>query len=574
MPYNPGITDISGQLLGRGMESAAQARAQGINAISNAFTDTFKSIQQNKFLNDANLAKFQGAASANPDMLQFLSNAGNTEDPNAPKLDPKIVKAFANVRDGKADVYDTSLLASFSDSYSKGKDEAQKRALITAQLSDVNAQAALRQAQADREKRKFDLMQGFLQQQGSAATGGQQSLGNLPQAPIPQTDAGAAAGKDEIATKASELHSQADAAAPTPNVSNRDPFFNPTQSAPKPHEATIALMRAGVDPFDHPEMVVQLHKDNVDRWAKTERPLGYIVGGIETDKDGNRLTQYFPVTVNNSGDIKQGTQPIKIYEGHPAPGTILDGSTYKPTAVNRLNESLKTNPGAQIAEANRPPLIKQAKEDITTASNNVNTIDQALAQLQKMKAISADMEKKRWAAASGITGGYDFMNNVVEPMLGDTTGQQFNSLAASFKADVMSNVRNVRNLYEFKAVTGNVPDAGQAPETRNQLIAALEEKLVRERNRNANAVQLMQNGVDPDSAWANSNMDEAKKTTVGKAPTIGPAQPKPLTPASKSKEAAPTGEVVLVTTQEQYDALPPGTPYHDSKGNRAVKGKK
>jgi hypothetical protein len=312
----------------------------------------------------------------------------------------------------------------------------------------------------------------------------------------------------------------------------------------------------------------------MDRWAKTERPLGYVVGGIETDKDGNRMTQYFPVTVTNSGSIKQGVQPIKVYEGHPAPGTILDGSSYMPTAINRINETLNTNPGAEIAKSNRPPLNKQAKEDITSASGNVNTIDQALMQLQKMKAVSSEMEKKRNPRLSGITGGIDFMNNVVEPMLGDTTGQQFNSLASSFKADVMSNVRNVRNLYEFKAVTGNVPDAGMAPETRNQLISSLEEKLMRERSRNSNAVQLMQSGVDPDSAWANSNMDEAKKTIVGQAPTVGASQPKPLAPASKQngKSSESTAmEPVVVATQEQYDALPPGTPYRDSKGNRAVK---
>lgn len=185
MPYNPGITDISGQLLGRGMESAAQARAQGIGAISNAFTDTFRSIQQNKFLNDQNLAKFQGAANANPEMLQFLNSAGNTDDPNAPKLDPKILKAFSNIRDGKADVYDTSLLASFSESFNKGKEEQQKRALMAQQVEDVKAQAVMRGQQAAQLKDQMDLAKRFMsedQQAGattSAATGPQTYASDL-----------------------------------------------------------------------------------------------------------------------------------------------------------------------------------------------------------------------------------------------------------------------------------------------------------------------------------------------------------------------------------------------------------
>ena len=185
MPYNPGITDISGQLLGRGMESAAQARAQGINAISNAFTDTFRSIQQNKFLNDQNLAKFQGAAGANPELLQFLNSAGNTDDPNAPKLDPKILKAFSNIRDGKADVYDTSLLASFSESFNKGKEEQQKRALMAQQVEDVKAQAVMRGQQAAQLKDQMDLAKRFMsedQQAGattSAATGPQTYASDL-----------------------------------------------------------------------------------------------------------------------------------------------------------------------------------------------------------------------------------------------------------------------------------------------------------------------------------------------------------------------------------------------------------
>lgn len=57
MPYNPGVQDISGQLLARGMENAAQARAQGIGAIGGAISNLFGTYAQKRQQDEEFMAK-------------------------------------------------------------------------------------------------------------------------------------------------------------------------------------------------------------------------------------------------------------------------------------------------------------------------------------------------------------------------------------------------------------------------------------------------------------------------------------------------------------------------------------
>jgi hypothetical protein len=69
MPYNPGIQDISGQLLAQGM----QARAQGI---AGGVTTLFQGLQQNQMMTNQAIARFQAASAANPKLLDFLNHSG------------------------------------------------------------------------------------------------------------------------------------------------------------------------------------------------------------------------------------------------------------------------------------------------------------------------------------------------------------------------------------------------------------------------------------------------------------------------------------------------------------------
>ena len=139
MPYNPGIQDISGQLLAQGM----QARAQGI---AGGVTTLFQGLQQNQMMTNQALARFQAASAANPKLLDFLNKAGSEESPIP--VNPDVLKAYADIKSGKTNVQNTALLAQFADSYNQAQMAQQMQELRQAQMQQIEQEKALRAAQA------------------------------------------------------------------------------------------------------------------------------------------------------------------------------------------------------------------------------------------------------------------------------------------------------------------------------------------------------------------------------------------------------------------------------------------
>ena len=131
MPYNPGIQDISGQLLAQGM----QARAQGIGA---GVTTLFQGLQQNQMMTNQAIARFQAASAANPKLLDFLNKAGTEESPVP--VNPDVLKAYADIKSGKTNVQNTALLAQFADSYNQAEMAQQQQQMRQAQTALVTAQ--------------------------------------------------------------------------------------------------------------------------------------------------------------------------------------------------------------------------------------------------------------------------------------------------------------------------------------------------------------------------------------------------------------------------------------------------
>lgn len=95
MPYNPGIQDISGQLIAQGMSQANAARAQAIQSIgesiSGAITTGFKQYQQNQFLTKQAMGKFGGQLQ-DPNFKKYVSDV-LSGDPNAPTVPEPLKKA-------------------------------------------------------------------------------------------------------------------------------------------------------------------------------------------------------------------------------------------------------------------------------------------------------------------------------------------------------------------------------------------------------------------------------------------------------------------------------------------------
>ena len=156
MAYNPGVSDISGQLRAQGM-------TRGMNSLLEGFDVGVKTYQQNKHIADTSIAKF-GAAVANSDALKTLL----TDENERSKLPSDVVKAYLKLqKEGSLGVRDASLLGGFADSYTKSEEDRQQRALRAAQMGQISQQIAasqqanqLAQAQNAREQMAANRAEG------------------------------------------------------------------------------------------------------------------------------------------------------------------------------------------------------------------------------------------------------------------------------------------------------------------------------------------------------------------------------------------------------------------------------
>ena len=95
----------------------AQIWGQAISGLGDDAVAGIRQYQQNKIVAGQQTAQFEGVVTANPEILPFL------QSDNAP---PEAQKAFLKLqKDGTLGVRDASLLAAFSTSFVKSKQEQQ-----------------------------------------------------------------------------------------------------------------------------------------------------------------------------------------------------------------------------------------------------------------------------------------------------------------------------------------------------------------------------------------------------------------------------------------------------------------
>ena len=134
MAYNPGVSDISGQIRAQGM-------TRGMNSLLEGFDVGIKTYQQNKHIADTSIAKF-GAAVANSDALKALL----TDENERSKLPSDVVKAYIKLqKEGSLGVREASLLGGFADSYTKTEEDRQQREFRAAQMAQMKQQSAIAQ---------------------------------------------------------------------------------------------------------------------------------------------------------------------------------------------------------------------------------------------------------------------------------------------------------------------------------------------------------------------------------------------------------------------------------------------
>lgn len=448
----------------------AELTANALNSFGDSIAGGMQQFRQNNMMAQQAMGKFLGAAQSNPDMLKFLS--GDSAPPELSGALSKLQKG------GTLPVQQAALLAQFADTYTKGKEQQQQMQVRQAQIDQANAQTADIASQA----KSRDLQNQILTRKQKMV----EDIFNQKNPDSPLTN---------------------DAAGPQP-IS----FHAPTAPEPTRKGVFMNLVQSTADIPDA-KTTDEAYRAQHAAWADISRPLGFVRGGQEKDKEGKDVQNWYPVAVKNNQEIVQAKDPLKTYLGVPAPGPEIDGKTFTPVPQQ----------APQAGQAGVPPinLSEDAKKDLIDGSNNLQRFQQSLALLNKMDAVNAAMKQKRAGGMSGLTGG-SFINNTIEPMMGDTTGQQFNALSGSLYQDAMAGIKNIRNQFEFNATTGNIPKADQAPATRDTLLADTRQKIMAAMQRTQTAIGLIQKGVEPDSAWLTATPNSPRET-VGKAITVGRA---------------------------------------------------
>ena len=151
MAYNPGVSDISGQIRAQGM-------TRGMNSLLEGFDVGIKTYQQNKHIADTSIADF-GAAVANSDALKALL----ADEEQRSKLPSDVVKAYLKLnKEGSLGVREATLLGGFSRGFLKTEEDRQQREVRAQQIAaskqaGIFAEQAnqLAQAQGVRQQTEF-----------------------------------------------------------------------------------------------------------------------------------------------------------------------------------------------------------------------------------------------------------------------------------------------------------------------------------------------------------------------------------------------------------------------------------
>lgn len=130
MPYDPGIRNISGELLAQGQMRQAEGIAGGL-------VNWLKGYEQNQSLKKQGMSTFAGALANNPDLQQFMDDA----EAGRKQVPPELLKAFANAKKGDVDVYDASMLGNFANNFLTTKREAAQEQAIRMQTASHAVQA-------------------------------------------------------------------------------------------------------------------------------------------------------------------------------------------------------------------------------------------------------------------------------------------------------------------------------------------------------------------------------------------------------------------------------------------------
>lgn len=243
-------------------------------------------------------------------------------------------------------------------------------------------------------------------------------------------------------------------------------------------------------------------------------------------------------------------------------GAQLSGQNQQ--ALAATTAALK--PGTAQAEANNTMRNKA----FTDIAGQRDALGQAAFSIQNL---GQDLQKEQQSMlGSGPFVGGGVMSSI-RAGLGDPSAQQVESDMGDFSNRIMSSVKNIRNRFEFNAVTSMIPKPGDTAAVQQEKLRKLDQVNVVLTNRNELMEKLLRSNPDmtPDEADQKATQEDPfPSALIGGGQSNGagqPPSPPPLLarPASASGQSSPATGGGIVTPQFKA-----GDVARDAKGKQAT----
>ena len=357
MPYNPGVQDISGQLLSRGMEQAALMRSQAMGNIGTGIANAINVFQKRKE-EDEDLQSKAKAASA---FLTQFSDTFAPIDPNTGKRNPESITKFLEKNIDETDrQYAKRVIAAVPQAIDSAKMQQLQAATRFENLRSDQAQAEI-----DRQKALSDYQQKLLSQ-GAAET----AVGTEPTSAMPAPQATPVSGPASLglftqtmAQPRSEAQGMPTTSAqPVAATAQRQPILRDWLSSGTPPTIEDAQkeLALGGDP-NFMKNALSRQKEMFKEWKDNRAQQTPALKVVDL---GGHVGM-----MNNSGDI---VKTIPKSPTAPNGYTIIDGPN------GPIVQPLPGSPQEQVlAEKNERERVSNIGRE-NTKDIMLNTIDSAI----------------------------------------------------------------------------------------------------------------------------------------------------------------------------------------------------
>ena len=526
MPYAPGVQDISGQLLGRGIEAAAQARAQGMGAIGNTISNLFGQYTQKRAQDEEFMAK----AKSMENFIKTHADDFAPIDPQTGQKNSEAVLQFLQQSPDENAKQKYMRLGTFLDAAVTGTKVQQQAAAAKFETARAN------QAEEELRRTKQWIAQ-FAPQNAQAQT--QQLAPTVP------------GGQVGVQPEAFESMSD-EALVQTPQAKKiAQDMYLETGKIPS-GSAITGRMR---------EMASEQRKAQAERSMFTSPEAA--LRAAQEDKRKGLLPE------GQEFQVKFNTQTGKYY--------YESGPGLEPVATAAAREGAKKS--AELEAQSQADYLKQVRQEGAGASDSrfqnqeirkllnegvrTGPIEGIKAQAKKVAANFGLADESEIESANS----YDKLDSIM------MRGQIETAQAAT-----RGNLNTFEQQLVQRAVANaqsKLPGANAYLNDVNEAILAKKEDRFREERRLRKEKVSKEELVSRLQDWelAPENSINRYFQTI-RASSAAPAAAAPLPSAAApttTTSVAPAAGPVTVTSQAQYDALPVGTQYRDSQGKLATK---